>query len=344
MIWNPGEGSDLNEGGDGVDTVEVIGGDVAEAFSAEGVGNRVLFRRIDPGPFTIDIGTSERLVLTAKGGDDSFFGGTGLGALRVSVDGGAGNDSLLGTDGADTLNGGEGNDFVDGNGGVDLALLGAGNDVFRWDPGDGSDVVEGQAGADLLLFNGANGDEKVELSANRGRLRFVRDVASITMDVDDVETVQFNALDGVDKVTVHDLAGTDVTKVSVNLQTSTGVGDGKVDQVIVEGSRHHDAIDVSGSPAGAVTVGGLAAMVEIRGAETADRLAVDALNGNDVINATGLAANAILFSADGGNGRDFLVGGAGNDILSGGNGRDVLIGGPGNDVLDGGAGRDVELQ
>ena len=63
-----------------------------------------------------------------------------------------------------------------------------------------------------MLFNGANVAEKIDLSANGDRLRFTRDVANITMDTDGVEQVDVIALGGADKVTVHDLAGTDVTK------------------------------------------------------------------------------------------------------------------------------------
>ena len=66
----------------------------------------------------------------------------------VTIDGGAGNDTLLGSDGADVLIGGSGNDPVNGNFGADIAQLGTGNDHFQWDPGDGSDTVDGQAGTD----------------------------------------------------------------------------------------------------------------------------------------------------------------------------------------------------
>jgi Ca2+-binding RTX toxin-like protein len=340
MVWNPGDGSDLNEGGDGIDTVEVIGGEVAEAFSAEGVGSRVLFRRIDPAPFTIDIGESEKLVLNARGGDDSFFGGAGLAALKSFIDGGAGNDSLIGTDGADTLSGGDGKDFVDGNAGSDLALLGAGSDTFRWDPGDGSDIVEGQADADLMLFNGANINEKVDLSANGGRLRFFRDAGNITMDVNDTEAIQFNALGGADSITVHNLQGTDVTRVDLDLQASLGGDDQQIDNVIVEGTSANDIITVSES----VSVTGLFATVNIRGAEAADNLAVNSLGGRDVIVASALNAGAIRFLADGGTGDDLLIGSAGDDTLLGGDGADVLVGGPGSDVLEGGLGDDIKIR
>ena len=115
------------------------------------------------------------------------------------------------------LIGGDGNDFVDGNRGDDVALLGDGDDTFQWDPGDGSDVVEGQAGNDTLLFNGANIDENIDISANGERVRFFRDVANITMDLNDVERIDFNALGGADTITVNDLSGTDVTQVNLNL-------------------------------------------------------------------------------------------------------------------------------
>src|SRR5262249_8313352 len=107
MIWNPGDDTDLNEGGDGTDTVEVNGGNSAEVSTATANGTRVRFDRLDPAPFSIDIGTSENLVLNANGGNDSFSATGNLAALiTVTVDGGAGNDTLLGTNGADLIRGG----------------------------------------------------------------------------------------------------------------------------------------------------------------------------------------------------------------------------------------------
>src|ERR671923_134467 len=97
MIWNPGDDTDLNEGGAGADTTEVNGGNGAEQFTTTANGVRVRFDRLDPAPFAIDIGTSEKLVLNANGGDDSYSATGNLAALiAVTVDGGAGNDMLLG--------------------------------------------------------------------------------------------------------------------------------------------------------------------------------------------------------------------------------------------------------
>jgi Ca2+-binding RTX toxin-like protein len=72
MIWNPGDDTDLFEGGDGTDTAEVNGGNGAEVFTVTANGARVRFDRLDPAPFSIDIGTTENLVLNMNGGDDSF--------------------------------------------------------------------------------------------------------------------------------------------------------------------------------------------------------------------------------------------------------------------------------
>src|SRR5207248_10678886 len=176
MVWNPSDGSDLLEGGDGIDTAEVNGGNGSETFTITANGSRVRFDRVSPAPFSMDIGTTENLVVNANGGDDIVSAGNGLAPLiRLTIDGGAGNDTLTGGDGDDFLLGGDGNDVVDGGRGNDVALLGAGHDRFVWNPGDGSDTVEGQAGQDTLQFNGANVSERIDLSANGSRLRLFRD-------------------------------------------------------------------------------------------------------------------------------------------------------------------------
>jgi hypothetical protein len=106
----------------------------------------VRFDRVSPAPFSIDIGTTENLVVKMNGGNDTFSATGNLAALiKLTVDGGAGNDTILGSNGIDLALGGDGNDFIDGQQGNDVAFLGAGDDVFQWDPGDGSDIVEGQA-------------------------------------------------------------------------------------------------------------------------------------------------------------------------------------------------------
>jgi len=344
MIWNPGDGSDLNEGGDGIDTVEVNGGNGAEIFTATANGSRVRFDRTDPAPFSLDIGTSENLVVNMNGGDDIFTASNGLAPLiSLTVDGGAGNDTITGGDGNDVLIGGDGNDTIIGGRGNDVAFLGAGDDTFVWNPGDGSDVVEGQAGTDRMLFNGSNASENINLSANGSRLRLSRDVGNVTMDVNGVEQVNVAALGGADTLTVNDLSGTGVTGVNVDLSGTpgSGTGDGQADTVIVNGTAHADTIQITGSGT-SYTVAGLSSMIAVHGSEEAnDQLVVNALGGNDIVNAASLPAGVVRLTVDGGAGNDTLTGSDGNDVLIGGDGNDVLIGGRSNDVLFGGAGNDT---
>jgi Ca2+-binding RTX toxin-like protein len=194
-----------------------------------------------------------------------------------------------------------------------------------------------------MHFNGANSADNIDISANGGRVIFFRNVANVVMDLNDVEGIDFNALGGADTIVVNDLSGTDVVELNLNLASGSG-GDAQPDTVIVQGSNGDDVALVAGDASG-VSVFGLAAQVNITGAESAnDRLVVNALAGDDVVEASGLLAGAIQLTADGGTGDDVLIGGDGADVLRGGAGDDVLIGGLGIDILDGGDGDDVEIQ
>jgi hypothetical protein len=313
LIWNPGDGSDLNEGGDGSDAVVVNGGGASEAFTATANGSRVRFDRLSPLPFGLDIGTSERLVVNANGGDDSFATSGDLASLiALDVDGGPGNDQISGGNGNDTLTGGAGDDTVDGNAGADSAALGDGNDTFVWDAGDGSDTVEGQAGQDALVFNGSAAAETLELSANGSRALLVRDVGHVSMDLNGIERVDTNAFAGVDSVTIDDLSGTDVTEADVDLTGGGKTGDGTADSVIVNATDKTDTAEITGDQHDGVTVSGLDAAVQISGSDgSSDTLTFDALGGDDTVDATGLAAGVIGLTVNGGAGTDVLSGGPG---------------------------------
>jgi len=305
----------------------------------------------DPGTLQVDFGDDgsadfsfvggkiARIAVDARAGDDRVriddSNGAFTDAIPTTIAGGDGNDSLAGGKGSELLLGGDGNDSIDGNGGNDLALLGADDDTFVWDPGDGSDTVEGQDGHDTMLFNGAAVAEQVDLSANGNRLTFFRNPGNVTMDTRGVERVDFPALGGVDLVTVNDLSGTDVKDVNLDLAGTPGGagGDGQADRVVVNGTNGNDAIDVSGDST-EVKVSGLAPRVAIFHPEPTDELDVHALGGNDTIDASALAADAILFEPDGG---------SGDDTIAGGKGIDKLLGGPGNDSIDGNGGNDLAL-
>jgi Ca2+-binding RTX toxin-like protein len=190
-----------------------------------------------------------------------------------------------------------------------------------------------------MVFNGSNLDEKIDISANGLRALVTRDLGHITMDLNDVERIDVNPLGGADTITVNDLTGTAVTEVNLDLASppGSGTGDGQADTVIVNGTDGDDAIAVAGDATG-VSVLGLAARVNITGAEATDRLTVNALAGDDVVDASALTAGTLRLKAYGGDGDDVLIGSPGNDTLLGGAGDDVLNGNGGMDVLDGGPG------
>ena len=321
------------------DIVRVVGTDGPDQITLKGSGSAMEIAGLTAAITVIGAEPSlDELVIDAGGGADIIdASAVQAGAMELTLMGGPDDDTLIGGGGNDLLLGGQGNDTMFG---------GPGDDTFVWNPGDGSDIIEGQAGQDTLLFNGANIAENIELAPNGSRLRFTRNVGTITMDCDGVELVQFNARGGADAVTIDDLTGTAVAQINIDLagNPSSGVGDGAADTVTVTGTEGADSIHVTGTPAG-VSVNGLAAAVSIVGMESAmDQLIVRAAGGDDIVEATGLQAAVIGLTIDGGPGNDVLIGSAGPDTILGGPGDDVLNGGPGQDILDGGPGSNVLIQ
>jgi Ca2+-binding RTX toxin-like protein len=321
--------------GDGAaDTVTVAGTGGGDAVTVTGAGTAFTVTGLPASVVVSNAeGANDTLTLNALGGDDGITATTlPAGVAKLVVDGGTGNDTILAGQGSDVIFGGDGDDFVLGDNGNDTAFLGIGNDVFEWSPGDGSDIVEGQANLDELRFNGSNANETVNVSANGGRAVFTRDVAAVTMDLDDVERITFNAVGGSDTLVVSDLSGTDVANVVVHLEAVGGGGDGAVDNVTATGVNAAETITLN-SAAGVMSVSGLSATVTVFGAEAAnDRLTVNAVSGDDVVNASTLASGILSLTVNGGLGNDLFFGSGGNDTFNGGDGNDTSLLGAGDDV------------
>ena len=79
-------------------------------------------------------------------------------AEASELDGGAGDDTLIGANDKDVLRGLGGNDSIDGGDGNDTINGGEGNDTVRGQGGD--DVIEGDAGEDSL--DGGSGNDTVK--------------------------------------------------------------------------------------------------------------------------------------------------------------------------------------
>jgi Ca2+-binding RTX toxin-like protein len=300
---------------------------------------------------------TDTLTVNAGAGNDTITAETlAAGIIGLTIDGGAGNDIIVGSFGNDTLLGGDGNDQVFGGVGNDVALLGNGNDTFVWNPGDGTDTVDGGDGTDTLVFNGANIAETIDISANGQRVRLARNVGNVVMDLDGIEHIQLAAEGGPDTITVNDLAGTDVTQVALDLSVpaGSGLGDSAADTVIDNATAGDDNIKVVSSGS-SILVNGLQAQLSIKGAtDGLDSLTINGLAGNDVIDASKLKAGQVDLTINGGAGDDKITGSAGNDLVIGGQGTDTaLLGagddtfvwnpGDGNDTVNGQAGNDTLL-
>ena len=108
---------------------------------------------------TVPVASVQVVRMNGGAGDDTLKLDETNGPLPGGIlDGGPGNDTLIGGSKADTLIGGPDNgiDRAIGGPGDDTVSLGGGSDQFTWNPGDGSDHVDGGAGTDTLIFNGSD--------------------------------------------------------------------------------------------------------------------------------------------------------------------------------------------
>jgi Ca2+-binding RTX toxin-like protein len=239
-------------------------------------------------PLRVDGGAGNDTIV-GGGGDDVLDGGTGDDTIR----GGPGNDQIFGGGGDDVLVGGQGNDTVSGDGGAD---------TFAWNPGDGSDAIDGGAGQDLLQFNGSNAAETMRVAAVDGHAVLVRDIASIRMDFDNVEAVAIKALGSADDITIGDLSGTTIRSATIDLSGFDGTGDQAHDVVTVDGTEKADHVSVT-TDGSAVDVNGLETQTHIVTPELGDMLEVSTGGGNDTVTVDPAVATVMTETTDLGTGQ-----------------------------------------
>ena len=269
IVWNGGDDDDLNEGGPGVDTIQVNGAAANETFTVNAAAGRVIFDRAlptptPPGLFNIDIGTAEVLDLNMNGGDDNVTAGAGLDALgfKLDVDGGAGNDTIDGSDAADLLAGGDGDDRIipdDNPAGPgaprDDARGDAGNDTIVWNGGDDDDLNEGGDGVDTIEVNGAAFDETFTVKPGpNGRVIFDRALPTPTppglfnIDIGTAEVLDLNMNAG------NDTLVTDPGMPGFKIDAEGADGDDRIDggdaADLLSGGNGNDRIVPDDNPAG----------------------------------------------------------------------------------------------
>lgn len=158
------DGELLITGTEGKDAIVV-------ALDRDAAGTLVVSVNKERSSFPLD--QVQKVTINALGGNDKVTVAEKAGAIYkgVTVDGGAGNDSIatgsgndliVGGAGNDSLIGGDGDDYLFGNDGNDKLAGGDANDYL--DGGDGNDSLTGGGGDDTLLA----GDGKDKLVAGVG--------------------------------------------------------------------------------------------------------------------------------------------------------------------------------
>ena len=225
-------------------------------------------------------------------------------------------NSMVGTDGNDSLNGDDKDNIIIGGRGNDTLFGEAGDDMYYFDIVFGKDRVYDSAGVDSIVFSENVKPENIELTRNKTSIYITRldDNGAKTNDIIQIDNFfEYNGDIGngaIEKIAFQNGTQWDIDKIIENLAPQPTQGNdnlfGDMKDNILSGLDGDDTI-----------YGG---------------------NGNDTIN--GDDGNDTLY---GDNGNDALYGGAGNDTLDGGNGNDVYIFniGDGNDTITGNAGTDT---
>ncbi|SLN75709.1 Hint domain-containing protein [Roseisalinus antarcticus] len=235
------------------------------------------------------------LSVDAGAGDDTVYGGTG----SDIVEGGAGND-VLGEDnggnigaGDDTYYGGDGNDLIAGGADDDLVYGGDGRDSA--DGGAGADTLYGGVGNDIL--SGGSGDNAADLIDGGA----------------DADRIELGAgFDG-DVVTGGE-AGTDLDRLAFTDEGATGL------TAIFDGDEQGQVTD---------------------GAGTAQFSEIEEIEGSSFNDTIDAGASGVDQTLVGNAGDDVVFGGGGDDSLDGGDGNDTIAGAEGADSVDAGAGNDT---
>lgn len=236
-----------------------------------------------------------------------FDGGPSVLLTSVSpiVQGDSGNNTLNGTNNADTLYGNGGDDWVKGNDGNDFLYGGTGDDELEggygndWlEGGAGDDRLEGGFNDDIMVFTSGH-DEIYDLGGS-DEIRFIEGWTA-----EDLTFARY-------------LADTADLVIEINEANSIYVIDHFTSGRKLETIRFADnsTIDMQGI---GYTTHGTSAGETIYGY-------IYGGNGTDIIYGYG--------------GNDTIYGRAGNDIIYGGDGNDTIVGDEGDDIIDGGAGDD----
>lgn len=383
-----GQGSDFLSGDAGADELagdagnDTLDGGAGNDFVSGAAGSDIFIEQDGSGDDTYAGGAdSDLLDFTAASGDvavDLVAGtavGTGTGNDTLSgienIRGGAGDDTIVGDDGANSLSGG-GDDTLSGELGDDVfdASDDTGDDTYIGGEGfdtadyfDATAVINADLATGTVTVTGLGSDLLSEIERLVGGA--AGDILTGSAEADTLDGgLGGDVLDGAagnDVLLGND--GDDTLKGSAGEDVLVG-GDG-FDTLDYSAQTQSVTLAVTSGDAIGASIGtdifgeierflGGSAADLIVGSEDADTIEAGA-GGDTVLGGAGrdtilggdgddeLAGNGEDDVLDGGSGEDLLFGGNGVDTLLGGEGDDNLIGDDGDDTLDGGAGFDLHF-
>jgi Ca2+-binding RTX toxin-like protein len=253
-------------------------------------------------------------LVNGNGGDDTITLITGFGET-ASVNGGAGNDILVGGNGDEELKGGDGNDDIRG---------GSGNDTLVG--GDGTNTLNGGRGDDTYIVS----SESDIITEDSSTL--------VTLVTSDAELFAIFEFYGIDFEQLIESGG--------NLAESQNVGQpNPIGEAFLGQSWPQIALFVYGlaigeipfehSPSGEIIVGGDGGGIDlVKSSVTFDlgsAVAIEnlTLTGNRDIDGFG---NDLANTITGNGGANHLTGAGGDDVIDGKGGDDTMEGGTGSDT------------
>src|SRR4051794_2108428 len=137
--------------------VTVKGDAEADQISLSVLNGKIAVNNVET---TLSAGPNAEIAIEAGGGGDTVVGALVVTNYKsMSIDGGEGDDEIIGGGNNDGISRGPGDDHIVPGKGEDVANGGGGDDVTVWNPGEGSDKDKGEAGEDEVLVNGGGAEE-----------------------------------------------------------------------------------------------------------------------------------------------------------------------------------------
>tara|TARA_R110002124_G_scaffold64985_2_gene178029 strand:- start:862969 stop:881598 length:18630 start_codon:yes stop_codon:yes gene_type:complete len=292
-----------NDGYGNIDYVynfdQVIGSDFDDIITLKDEGISGMASFSGDGNDTVT-GSSNSNNIDGGDGDDLIMGGDG----DDIIDGEGDNDTIYGEDGADTMTGGLGNDYLDGgarsdtingNEGDDTIFGGDGQDLLLG--GDDNDTISGDADVDDI--NGGNGDDIIYGGTE----------ADILTGGEGADTVYGDDGDDIVNVTLDNF-------VDAYYGGDAATDTGTADQLFFNGGTGSNGTIVD-MQAGTIDKGGTGTYIDtFTGFETVvifdTNLTIYGDLGDDIITAQGSSSNVTM---SGGDGADTLTGTGTSDWL-----------------------------